>query len=66
MSLDLDKIKKELEILPEYNEQIALQKITKDNLDPFYACGAEIFNNTTKENTSLIHPYLICRISIQS
>ena len=47
MSLDLDKIKKELEILPEYNEQIALQG-TKDNLDPFYACGAEIFNNTGK------------------
>ena len=47
MSLDLDKIKKELEILPDYNEQIALQG-TKDNLDPFYACGAEIFNNTGK------------------
>ena len=36
MSLDLDKIKKELEILPEFKEQIALQG-TKDNLDPFYA-----------------------------
>ena len=47
MSLDLDKIKKELEILPEFKEQIALQG-TKDNLDPFYACGAEIFNNTGK------------------
>ena len=47
MSLDLDKIKKELEMLPDYNEQIALQG-TKDNLDPFYACGAEIFNNTGK------------------
>ena len=47
MSLDLDKIKKELEILPKYDEQIALQG-TKDNLDPFYACGAEIFNNTGK------------------
>ena len=47
MSLDLDKIKKELEILPKYDEQIALQG-TKDNLDPFYACNAEIFNNTNK------------------
>ena len=45
MSLDLDKIKKELEILPEFDEQIALQG-TKDNLDPFYPCGPEIFNNT--------------------
>ena len=45
MSLDLDKIKKELEVLPKYKEQIALQG-TKDNLDPFYPCGAEIFNNT--------------------
>ena len=36
MSLDLDKIKKELEVLPKYKEQIALQSNTKDNLDPFY------------------------------
>ena len=43
--LDLDRIKKELETLPKYDEQIALQG-TKDNLDPFYPCGAEIFNNT--------------------
>ena len=53
MSLDLDRIKKELEILPKYEEwhlqeQIALQG-TKDNLDPIYPCGAEIFNNTGRK-----------------
>ena len=53
MSLDLDRIKKELEVLPKYEEwhlqeQIALQG-TKDNLDPIYPCGAEIFNNTGRK-----------------
>lgn len=45
MSLDLEKIKKELQTLPSYDEQISLQG-TKDNLDPFYGTGAKIFNNT--------------------
>lgn len=35
MSLDLEKIKKELQTLPSYDEQISLQG-TKDNLDPFW------------------------------
>ena len=35
MSLDLEKIKKELQTLPSYDEQISLQGV-KDNLDPFW------------------------------
>lgn len=38
MSLDLEKIKKELQTLPSYDEQISLQG-TKDNLDPFFGTG---------------------------
>jgi hypothetical protein len=38
MSLDLEKIKKELQTLPSYDEQISLQG-TKDNLDPFWGIG---------------------------
>jgi len=45
MLLDLEKIKEELKTLPNYKDQICLQG-TKDNLDPFYGIGAEIFNNT--------------------
>ena len=48
MSIDLEKIKLEMKReLPKFKEQIALQSVA-DNLDPFYACGAEIFNNTGK------------------
>ena len=38
--LDLDRIKKELETLPKYDEQIALQG-TKDNLDPFFSLDTD-------------------------
>jgi hypothetical protein len=41
MSLDLEKIKKELQTLPSYDEQISLQG-TKDNLDPFWGIGRAI------------------------
>ena len=39
MSLDLDRIKKELETLPKYDEQISLQG-AKDKLDPFFGLGS--------------------------
>lgn len=45
MSLDLEKIKKELQTLPSYDEQISLQG-TKDNLDPFWGIGK--FNEKCK------------------
>jgi hypothetical protein len=48
MSLDLEKIKKEMQTLPDYKDQICLQG-TEDNLDPFYGIGAEIFNNTGRK-----------------
>ena len=39
MRLDLDKIKEELELLPEFDGQICLQGV-KDVPDPFFGCGA--------------------------
>lgn len=45
MSLDLEKIKKELQTLPSYDEQISLQG-TKDNLDPLWGIGK--FNEKCK------------------
>ena len=48
MSLDLDRIKKELETLPKYDEQIALQG-TKDNLDPFFSLGSYFKDKKGKE-----------------
>ena len=38
MSIDLEKIKQELKLLPKFDEQICLQG-TKDNLDPFWGVG---------------------------
>jgi len=38
MSVDLQKIKEELKILPKFEDQICLQG-TKDNLDPFWGIG---------------------------
>ena len=38
MSLDLDKIKKELKLLPSFYEQICLQGCG-DSSDPFFGCG---------------------------
>ena len=38
MSLDLDKIKEELERLPKFKQQICLQGVD-DNPDPFFGCG---------------------------
>jgi len=38
MSLDIEKIKNELKLLPMFDEQICLQG-TKDNLDPFWGIG---------------------------
>jgi len=50
MSIDIEKIKSELKLLPKFDEQICLQG-TKDNLDPFLGVGAKIYNNTGhKEN----------------
>ena len=46
--LDLDRIKKELETLPKYDEQIALQG-TKDNLDPFFSLGSYFKDKKGKE-----------------
>ena len=48
MSLDLDRIKKELETLPKYDEQIALQG-TKDNLAPFFSLGSYFKDKKGKE-----------------
>ena len=48
--LDLDRIKKELETLPKYDEQIALQG-TKDNLDPFFSLGSYFKDKKGKENS---------------
>ena len=48
MSLDLDRIKKELETLSKYDEQIALQG-TKDNLDPFFGLGTYFKDKKCKE-----------------
>ena len=48
MSLDLDRIKKELETLPKYDEQIALQG-TKDNLYPFFGLGTYFKDKKCKE-----------------
>ena len=38
MPIDLDKIKDELKLLPEFNDQICLQGVD-DNPDPFFGCG---------------------------
>ena len=38
MSIDLEKIKQELKLLPKFDEQICLQG-TEDNLDPFWGIG---------------------------
>jgi len=38
MSIDIEKIKSELKLLPKFDEQICLQG-TKDNLDPFWGVG---------------------------
>ena len=38
MSVDLQKIKEELKILPKFEDQICLQGV-KDNTDPFFGCG---------------------------
>ena len=38
MPIDLDKIKDELKLLPNFNDQICLQGVD-DNPDPFFGCG---------------------------
>lgn len=38
MSIDIEKIKQELKLLPDFKTQICLQG-TKDNLDPFWGIG---------------------------
>lgn len=50
MSIDLEKIKQELKLLPQFDEQICLQG-TKDNLDPFWGVGRynEKYNAGLKE-----------------
>ena len=57
MSLDLDRIKKELETLPKYDAQIALQG-TKDNLDPFFSLGSYFKD----KKVILIAPKIIIKI----
>jgi hypothetical protein len=62
--VNLDIIKEEIKILPNYENQICLQG-TKDNLDPFFGCGLfpekeELKNLTEKDFNVFIFdtPYL--------
>ena len=55
MPFDLDKIKQELESLPEYRDQICLQG-THDNLDPFLGIGKLKNIQPKYEETDFVFP----------
>ena len=54
MPIDLDKIKDELKLLPNFNDQICLQGVT-DNPDPFFGCGT-ISNIKPYKETDFTEP----------
>ena len=54
MPIDLDKIKDELKLLPEFNDQICLQGVD-DNPDPFFGCGT-ISNIKPYKETDFTEP----------
>ena len=54
MSIDLDKIKEELKLLPPFDKQICLQGI-KNYPDPYFGCGT-ISEIDPHEETEFLYP----------